>query len=129
MKANEELEFNDIESILEDFFKTIKKFWIQMLIVITLITAGFFVYSFIGYSPVYESNATFSVSTSDSSIIGTGNSSVSQVKESLPYILQTDLMKNMVKEDLGLESFPASISLESKESANFFVLKVTSADA
>lgn len=129
MKTNEELELIDIERILEDFFKTIKKFWIQMLIVITVITAGFFVYSFIGYSPVYESNATFSVSTSDSSIIGTGNSSVSQVKESLPYILQTDLMKNMVKEDLGLESFPASISLESKESANFFVLKVTSADA
>ena len=129
MKTNEELELIDIERILEDFFKTIKKFWIQMLIVITVITAGFFVYSFIGYSPVYESNATFSVSTSDSSIIGTGNSSVSQVKESLPYILQTDLMKNMVKEDLGLESFPAYVSLESKESANFFVLKVTSADA
>ena len=124
MKTNEELELIDIERILEDFFKTIKKFWIQMLIVITVITAGFFVYSFIGYSPVYESNATFSVSTSDSSIIGTGNSSVSQVKESLPYILQTDLMKNMVREDLGLESFPASVSLESKESANFFVLKV-----
>ena len=66
MKTNEELELIDIERILEDFFKTIKKFWIQMLIVITVITAGFFVYSFIGYSPVYESNATFSVSTSDS---------------------------------------------------------------
>ena len=48
MKTNEELELIDIERILEDFFKTIKKFWIQMLIVITVITAGFFVYSFIG---------------------------------------------------------------------------------
>ena len=38
-------------------------------------------------------------------------------------------MKNMVKEELGLDSFPAEISLESKASANFFVLRVRSADA
>lgn len=129
MKTNEEVELIDITAILEDLIKTVKKFWLPMVIITAVITGAFFAFSFVGYDPLYESNATFSVSTSDSSIIGSGSSGVTQVKESLPYILQTDLMKNMVKEDLGLESFPAALNLESKESANFFVLRVTSGDA
>ena len=45
MKTNEELQLIDITSIFEDFFKTVKKFWLPMLVSIVVITAAFFAYS------------------------------------------------------------------------------------
>lgn len=129
MRTKEELELIDITAILENFIKTVKKFWIPMAATILMTALLFFAGSYIGYQPLYESNVTFSVNTGSGSIVGNGSSGVSQVKESLPYILQTNYMKNMVKEELGLDSFPAEISLESKASANLFVLRVRSADA
>lgn len=129
MDKKEELNLIDITSFLEDFLKTVKKFWISLLICILAVSAGFYLYVRLHYQPEYQSQATFSVNTEGSSVVGSGASGSEQVKESLPYILQSDVMKNMVMEDMELSTFPATIELESKESANFFVLKVTSDDA
>lgn len=125
MNKKEEENLIDITSFLGDFLKTIKKFWISLLVCILAASAGCYFYAAFGYQPEYQSQATFSVNTGGSSVV----SGSEQVKESLPYILQSDVMKNMVMEDLGLSTFPARIELESKQSANFYVFKVTSDDA
>ena len=129
MDKKEEPNLIDITSLLEDFMKTVKKFWISLIVCILVAAAGFYLYVRVHYQPEYQSQATFSVNTEGSSIVSSGTSGSEQVKESLPYILQSDVMKNMVMEDLELSTFPARIELESKESANFYVLKVTSGDA
>ncbi|MGN1266350.1 MAG: polysaccharide biosynthesis tyrosine autokinase, partial [Dorea sp.] len=129
MNKKEEPNLIDITSFLGDFLKTVKKFWISLLVCILVASAGFYLYVALHYQPEYQSQATFSVNTEGSSVVSGGTSGSEQVKESLPYILQSDVMKNMVMEDLELSTFPARIELESKESANFFLLKVTSDDA
>ena len=129
MSNKEEPNLIDITSFLEDFLKTVRKFWISLIICILITAAGFYIYARVHYQPEYQSQATFSVNTEGSSVISGGTSGSEQVKESLPYILQSDVMKNMVMEDLELDTFPAQIELESKESANFYILKVTSDDA
>ena len=126
---NEELNKIDITLMLEVFFKTLKKFWLPMIIVTVIFAGVFYIRTLFGYEPQYQSQATFSVNTEGNSSISSGTVGDEQVKESLPYILQSDVMKNMVKEELGLDTFPATIELESKESANFYVLKVTASDA
>lgn len=128
MNKNEELNKIDITSILQVFFKTIKKFWLRMFVVTAVIAVLFYIRAVTSFVPLYQSQATFSVNTEGTMVSSTsvGNE---QVKESLPYILQSDVMKNMVKEDLGLSYFPATMTLESKETANFYVLKVTAQDA
>ncbi|MGN0422055.1 MAG: polysaccharide biosynthesis tyrosine autokinase [Lachnospiraceae bacterium] len=129
MDKKEEPNLIDITSLLEDFMKTVKKFWISLIVCILVAAAGFYLYVRVHYQPEYQSQATFSVNTEGSAVVSSGTSGSEQVKESLPYILQSDVMKDMVMEDLDLSTFPARIELESKESANFYVLKVTSDDA
>lgn len=129
MSNNEELKKIDLTAILQVFLKTIKKFWLRMLAITLIIAMVFFVRATVSFEPLYQSQVTFSVNTDGNSMVSGGSVGDEQVKESLPYILQSDVMKNMVKEDLGLDSFPAELGLESKESANFFILNVTAQDA
>ena len=129
MNNNEELNKIDITSMLEVFFKTIKKFWLPIAAVTVISAVAFCVYTIFAFEPKYESQATFSVNREDNSFISGSVVGDEQVKQSLPYILQSDVMKNMIKEDLGLDYFPAEMTLESKETANFYVLRVTSDDA
>ncbi len=129
MNKSEELNKIDITAILQVFFKTIRKFWLRMLAVTMLIAVVFYIRAVVSFEPMYQSQATFSVNTEGNSLISGGSVGDEQVKESLPYILQSDVMKNMVKEELNLDYFLATMELESKESANFYVLKVTAQDA
>lgn len=119
----------DLFSMLGTFFKTVKKFWIFMLAGILITAGAYYLYARVQYQPVYQSEATFSVNTSSSSVLSSGNLGSEQVKESLPYILNSDVMKNMIMDELDLTSFPATIHLESKETVNMFIVKVTAADA
>lgn len=119
----------DIISMLGTFYKTIKKFWLFMLILVLVSVGIYYLYARIQYQPVYQSEATFSVNTSGSTTLGSGNLVSEQVKESLPYIMNSDVMKNMIMDDLGLTWFPAKIQLESKESVNMFTVRVTANDA
>lgn len=125
----EELQKIDLIVLVGNFIKTVKKFWIPMLVGVIALTAVYYIYVSTNYAPLYQSQATFTVNSSDSSLVNSGSSGTEQIKESLPYILQSDYMKNLVMDELGLRSFPATIEMESKELADFFVVKVTANDA
>lgn len=114
----------DLISMAGNFLKTVRKFWILLVACTGLCAAAFLFWGSVRYNPVYQSQATFSVNTSESGLVKSGSSSLDQVKESLPYILQSDVMKNMVIDELGLSGFPAAIYLESKETLNLFTLTV-----
>ena len=124
----EEENLIDLTSILGKLLKTVRKFWMLIVIGTAAAAAGCYLYAQLRYQPVYQSQATFSVNT-EGSPLGSGSSAAEQVRESLLYILDSEVMKNMVMDDLQLSSFPAWIELESKELANFYVLKVNAADA
>lgn len=129
MENQEELQKIDLIVLVGNFIKTVKKFWIPMLVGVIALTAVYYIYVSTNYAPLYQSQATFTVNSSDSSLVNSGSSGTEQIKESLPYILQSDYMKNLVMDELGLRSFPATIEMESKELADFFVVKVTANDA
>ena len=128
MAEHEELNKIDITTYIENFLKTVKKFWLAMLIGTGLIAAAFYIYGWFKYVPMYESQATISVNTDASNLVSGGTIGKEQVKESFPYILQSQYMKNLVMDELELSYFPATVSLETKEIADFFVMKVVSAD-
>ena len=80
------------------------------------------------FVPQYRSQASFAVDTSTSSVMGDGSLVMEQIKESLPYVLTSEHMKNMVCSELKLDSFPASIEVSANEYANLFTLTVTAGD-
>lgn len=131
MPINNNTEENkiDIISMLEDFIKVFRKFWFVAIGIIGIVTVSYSGYKYIEYEPYYESQATFSVNAEESPFVGDGSYGSDQVKESLPYILQTNVLKNLVKDELGLSYFPATISLQVKESVNMYILKIVADDA
>ncbi len=129
MAEHEEINKIDITNYIENFLKTVKKFWLAMLVGTGLVAAAFYIYAWMNYVPMYESQATISINTDASNLVSGGTIGQEQVKESFPYILQSQYMKNLVMDDLNLSYFPATVSLEGKEVADFFVVKVVSADS
>lgn len=130
MQANNNVEEQqiDIVSMLEDFFKTVKKFWIVFAAITVVITVLYSGFTYMQYEPYYQAQATFSVNSESSSLVSGGSMGSEQVKESLPYILQSNVMKNLVKDELELSYFPAQMSLDVKENVNMFILNVTAQD-
>ena len=129
MKEKEADNRIDLFALLENFLKTIKKFWIGIFVLTVLGAVLYMAYRTLHYRPAYRSQATFSVNTDGSSLVNQGSSGAEQVKESLPYILQSNVMKNLVTEEEELNWFPASLALEVKDTANFYVLTVTAEQA
>lgn len=127
MTDEQGLRLTDLLDWAEKIAKTVFRFWLPILLVTLLAAGGTMLYSILTYVPYYESEVTFSVNTQESTLI-TGSGS-DQVRDSLPYILSSQHMKNLVMEELGISSFPATTTLESKQLAKFFVLRVRAEDA
>ena len=107
-------------SLLEDFVKTLKRLWYIILIVTLLAGGAVYGWSRYRFVPQYRSQASFAVDTSTSSVMGDGSLVMEQIKESLPYVLTSEHMKNLVCSELGLASFPATIEVSANEYANLF---------
>ncbi len=127
MTEENDIRLIDLDKLLDMVIKVIRRFWIPILSVVGVCALLCVAFSLLTYVPYYESQATLTINTVNSSlIVGTGDA---QVKESLPYILDSQYMRNLVLDDLAMDSFPAEIRLESKELANLFILTVRSRDA
>jgi len=123
-----EIEKIDFITYAINFMKTVKRFW-KVFVIGTLILGGiYFAYTRITYTPIYESQITFTVNTDQvTADFGTAGPS-EQIRESMPYILNSSYMKNMVMDDLGLSSFPAEIQFVSKEFVEFYEVHVQAND-
>ncbi len=117
-----------------DFAKAIKKFWyiILCLALIFGFSAGSFKYK--NYQPMYESSVSFSVTAVSYSANGNAvfasyydNNSASQLSKTFPYILNTAMMKNALKNELQSSYINGAISASSVAAdSNIFKVTVTS---
>jgi capsular polysaccharide biosynthesis protein len=131
-------EYVDIGVLLVDVWKGIKKFWYLMIILPLIGMAVIIGYQKTEYVPLYASQATFTVKTTGS---GTANeintvygfyydqSTAEHIGKTFPYILQSDVFRASLKEELGTDYINGSISVSVIENSNLVTLKVTSADS
>lgn len=119
-----------------DFFKSFKKFWWTVIVFAALLGGLTAFKQYTTYSPVYKASATFTVNTQKSTAVG-GVSSYSfyydsatatQLADTSPYILSSNLLQNAVCEDLGVSAMPASIWASSVSGSNMFTLTATGSD-
>lgn len=131
-------EYIDIGVLLVDIWKGIKKFWYLMLILPLIGMAALIGYQKQGYVPLYASQATFTVKTIGSGVTDEINtvygfyydqSTAEHIGKTFPYILQSDVFKARLKEELGTEYINGNISVSVIENSNLVTLKVTSQDS
>ena len=134
------LQFNKEDNVpfyFSDFCRGFKKFW-WVIVIACVACCAFTVFKYHkSYTPMYKTEATFTVSTPDkvSSISGISAynfyydaSTASHLSSTFPYILRSNLLQEAVANDLNLPALPVSLSASSVSGSNMFTLTCTGTD-
>ena len=128
----------DLGVLLVDFLKGIKKFWYLLIILPLIGVAGMIGYQRNGYVPLYASQATFTVKTTGSGTLNEINttynfyydkSTAENIGNTFPYILDSDVFKSRLKEEMGTGVINGNITASVIKNSNLVTLKVTSRDS
>lgn len=126
----------DIVGLLTDYFRTLRRMWIWVLIL--AVAGGTFSYlrSYMTWSPRYTASATFTITASqDGSDPTTGsyafydNSTAEQMANTFPYILTSGVLSRRAAETMGREAVSGQITASSEANTNLFTMSVTDSDA
>lgn len=117
----------DLTNIMLDVYHGIKKLWwvIIGLIAICAVQSYFSVST--NYQSEYVASATVSV-TSVGGLDYVNIQSAQQMAEVFPYILTSGVLKDVVAEDMGLDSMPGNISVKADEGMNLLTISVSGND-
>lgn len=121
----------DITMIIDDMWRGFKRYLYLIILVISLAASVFYVKADISYKPVYEAYSTFVVNTRNA--VGYSENyynkaTAEQMSKTFPYIVTSGVLKQVVAEDLGMESISSDISAEAMEETALFTIKVKDAD-
>lgn len=133
-ERDEELEI-DLEVLMWNFFRELKKYW--WLLLLLILAGGVFgiVRSSVFYRPMYKSSASFTVMTGDGSASDSGynfyydKATAGQMAKTFPYILSSNLLQEAIKADLNVGSINGTIKAEAVSESNLITMTVTSASA
>ena len=108
----------DIAMILDDMWRGLKKFYWIFLFLISMAATVFFVKAKIQYVPTYQAYASYVVNTQNAygySETYYNKTTAAQLGKTFPYILTSGVLKQVVAEELEMDSVPAEISAEAME--------------
>ena len=118
-----------IRDLLGSFFKL----WWLTAVLAAVAAVAMLVYGIRSYKPIYKAEATFTVETRSVNQSGYNffydNNTAAQMAKTFPYLLDSDLLLERVKADLGTEVLNGTPSAQVIENSNLFTLSVTSRDA
>ena len=127
----------DLNVFTVDFSKGLHRFW--YIVLIFALSCGLFsgLLSYRNYVPMYQSSVSFSVTAVSHNSSGTAvcasyydNSSANQLSKTFPYIINTSMMKNALKDALKTEYINGTITAEAVTSdSNIFKVTVSSNSA
>lgn len=120
-----------------DLWRGTVRFWWLFLAIIILCSGGTALRSRLNYRPVYKASVTFTVQTADNAAGTNGitsysfyynRSTASQLSSTFPYILQSNILQDIIKTDLELPYMPASLSASTVSGTNMFTMTATGSD-
>lgn len=122
-----EMEKIDITTFVDMFFHALKRTWILVLI-LTLASGAFSYFRTRGsYAPVYKAEATVAVFSSNDGTTASSRSA-QQLGTVFPYILTSGILKDVIKEDLGVNALPGQINVTNVEGSSLLTISVSSGD-
>lgn len=135
MDAENKENLIDLSVMASRFWREFKHFWLPALIFAGIIAGVLFMRSYRSFTSMYEAKAIFAVSSGYSSDDILSYSSyydsdaAKKLASAFPYVQNTDLMRELIMQELGTDSINANISAKSVAETNLFVLQVRSSDA
>ena len=136
-QQQEEQNLIDIGVLWHNFLPILRRFWLLVLVFALLCGGMKYVRLRRSFTPMYRTEAIFSVSVPNSSrvvsdLYSSGyyydNAAAKQAVATFPYLLGSDVMRDLLLQELGTSGINGSISASTISGTNFMVLTVTSAD-
>ena len=128
----------DLQILIGDLWKGLFKFWWIVALLAILLADLAFMGSLLIFKPEYVAKATFTISTQMTKQTSVGeidnytydysSSTASQMAKTFPYILQSDLMQEIIAQDMGVDEVNGEITAEATDT-NLFTVMVTSDNA
>ena len=122
-----ELEKLDITQLIDTFLHSLKKLWIVVLILALLFGAFSYFRTRDTYVPSYKAEATVAVFSSDDGASASSRSA-QQLGTVFPYILTSGVLKDVIRDDMGVSSLPGNIQVVNVEGTNLLTISVSSGD-
>lgn len=117
----------DIFDILDTMWKNLRKYYLRLLVLFTVLAAAFIGYTLYTYVPDYESYVTFVVTKDNNS---TSDALVTKrIAKSFPYLLQNGGLASRIKKEMGISGktpLPVSITAAAMEDTNFLTVTAVS---
>ena len=131
----EEPEPIDLTALLWEFLRIFTRmFWVPL--VLAVLAGGLlWLRSWRSYTPMYRSEATFTVQLLSNQYDITGvdsyydKAAAEQLANTFPYLLSSDLMQQLLQRELGVTWLNGSITAQAVERTSLFSVQVTSASA
>lgn len=122
----------DITTVIDDMFNGLIRFWWLVLIIISVCASLFYFRARRVYVPSYSAYTTFTVNTVQAYEYNANSynrTAASQIGKVFPYILTSDVLNELVAEDLGTASVEGTIKATVVNKTNLVTLTVVSNDA
>lgn len=132
MLEDDEIEI-DLIALIGDFFKIIKEYWGIFIGIVIITTVAFSVFKYLTYSPIYRCSATFTVATSNEENSNQtsydyyySKNTADQLSKTFPYILESSHFKNILLNELGVQTLNGTLSASTVSESNLVTMSVTS---
>ena len=120
---------------LHNFFRYLSKFWWMAVVSSLVCSVLAFGYTMRTFTPIYRSESTFMVTTTNvDALDGSGytfsydTGSAEQLSLTFPHILSSEIFRDALKKELGEDSINGSISANVIPKSNVITMYVTSSD-
>lgn len=120
-----------------EIFRGLSKFWWLCLLLAVLGAGAMFCRNRMRYVPMYESSVTFTVRTQDPGSSGIGistysfsyaRSTASQLSSTFPAIIESNILHDIICNDMELPYLPATLSASSVKGTNMFTITARGRD-
>ncbi len=130
-KENSEIYDGRWAILFHDMLRGGRKYWWVLTVMVAVCAGIGLLVGIRAYRPMYQASATFTVETMNNNSgysFYYDNQTAAQMALTFPYLLDSDLLLDRVKADLGVEHLNGVPTAETTENSNLFTLTVTSSD-
>ena len=117
----------DMAELASNYLRIARRMWWLFLACIAIGVGCLYVASYVSYTPLYRSEATFTITSGDGSSLYSSVSSASQLSKTFPYVLDSSYFRGVLEDALGTDSLDGTIEAQTIDNSNMVTMWVDSA--
>lgn len=117
----------DMAEFASNFLRIARRMWWLFLACIAVGVCCLYAVSYVNYTPLYRSEATFTITSGDGSSLYSSVSSASQLSKTFPYVLDSSYFRGVLEDALGTDALDGTIEAQTIDNSNMVTMWVDSA--